>query len=101
MFRLIWAIVIGLVLIGTRADAQSERVVDIPTRSNVTQRFLFSSSSNAKAALILIAGGQRSDFAPYPGEVMLCASDVLCSGVRTRGRNTTKKPKNNTLTWDL
>ena len=57
MFRLIWAIVIGLVLIGTRADAQSERVVVIPTRPNVTQRFLFSSPSNAKAAVVLIAGG--------------------------------------------
>ena len=57
MFRLILSMVIGLVLVGARADAQSERVVDIPTRSNVTQRFLFSSPSNAKAAVILIAGG--------------------------------------------
>ena len=34
-----------------------ERVVDIPTRSNVTQRFLFSTPEKPKAALILFAGG--------------------------------------------
>lgn len=40
------------------ADGQgSERVVDIPTRTNVTQRFLFLTPEKPKAALILFAGG--------------------------------------------
>ena len=57
MFCLILSMLIGFVLVGSRVDAQSERVVDIPTRPNVTQRFLFSSPNNAKAAVILVAGG--------------------------------------------
>lgn len=57
MFRLILSMVTNLLLIISSVYAQSERVVDIPTRANVTQRFLFSSPSNAKAAVILIAGG--------------------------------------------
>ncbi|HEX2829563.1 MAG TPA: alpha/beta hydrolase [Burkholderiales bacterium] len=35
----------------------AERVVDIPTRSGVTQRFLFLPATDAKAAVILFAGG--------------------------------------------
>lgn len=35
----------------------AERVVDIPTRPNVTQRFLYLSPENPKAAVILFAGG--------------------------------------------
>jgi pimeloyl-ACP methyl ester carboxylesterase len=35
----------------------SQRVVDIPTRPNVTQRFLYLSPKNPKAAVILLAGG--------------------------------------------
>src|SRR5512145_2395568 len=60
MFCLILSMLIGFVLVGSRVDAQSERVVDIPTRPNVTQRFLFSSPNNAKAAVILVAGGLLS-----------------------------------------
>jgi hypothetical protein len=41
----------------TAAYTQPERVVDIPIRPAVTQRFLFSASMNAKAAVILFAGG--------------------------------------------
>ena len=44
-------------LLYTAAYAQSEPVVDIPTRPSVTQRFLFSAPANAKAAVILFAGG--------------------------------------------
>ena len=44
-------------LLGAAAYAQSERVLDIPTRPSVTQRFLFSAPTNAKAAVILFAGG--------------------------------------------
>ena len=44
-------------LLYTAAYAQSEPVVDIPTRPSVTQRFLFSTPDNAKAAVILFAGG--------------------------------------------
>jgi len=36
----------------------SERVVDIPTRPGVTQRFLLISPPDAKAAVILFAGGE-------------------------------------------
>lgn len=35
----------------------TERVVDIPTRSGVTQRFLFLTPRNPRAAVILFAGG--------------------------------------------
>src|SRR5688572_26180765 len=57
MVCLLLSMALGLSLVGSGAYAQSERVVDIPTRPNVTQRFLFSSPANAKAAVILIAGG--------------------------------------------
>lgn len=51
------SMIIGLVLAASVVHAQSERVVDIPTRAGVTQRVLFSAPSNAKAAVILLAGG--------------------------------------------
>ena len=57
MVCLLLSVALGFLLVGSGAYAQSERVVDIPTRPNVTQRFLFSSPANAKAAVILIAGG--------------------------------------------
>src|SRR5688500_13164670 len=36
----------------------SERVIDIPTRPGVTQRFLLNAPPDAKAAVILFAGGE-------------------------------------------
>lgn len=56
MLFLISTIALSL-LLDAAAYAQSERVVDLPTRPSVTQRFLFSAPTNAKAAVILFAGG--------------------------------------------
>lgn len=39
------------------ASAQATRVVDVPSRTGVTQRFLLLPAENAKAAVILFAGG--------------------------------------------
>ena len=39
------------------ACAQSQRVVDVASRAGVTQRFLLLQPENAKAAVILFAGG--------------------------------------------
>lgn len=41
----------------TIASAQATRVVDVPSRTGVTQRFLLLPAENAKAAVILFAGG--------------------------------------------
>lgn len=47
-----------LISSGQGAFAQvAEKVVDIPTRSGVTQRFVYLAPDNAKAAVILFAGG--------------------------------------------
>lgn len=49
-------VLLGLLTgVGT-AWAQGERVVDVPTRPGVTQRFLLIEPANAKAAVILFAG---------------------------------------------
>jgi pimeloyl-ACP methyl ester carboxylesterase len=39
------------------AGAQSEQVVDVPTRSGVTQRFIYLAPPDAKAAVVLFSGG--------------------------------------------
>lgn len=57
MKKLFPFLVLGVLLGFDDAHSQSERVVDIPSRPGVTQRFLFSSPNNAKAAVILFAGG--------------------------------------------
>jgi hypothetical protein len=82
MFCLILSMLIGFVLVGSRVDAQSERVVDIPIRPNVTQRFLFSSPSNAKAAVILMAGGHGGLQILPSGKVRWGANNFV---VRNRG----------------
>ncbi len=41
-------------------SAQTTRVVDVPSRSGVTQRFLLLPAENAKVAVILFAGGDGS-----------------------------------------
>ncbi len=49
---------LGLLLAGQSALAQTtQKVVDIPTRPGVTQRFVYISPPSPKAAVILIAGG--------------------------------------------
>jgi dienelactone hydrolase len=50
-------VVVSLGLCRVAQGQISQRVVDIPTRPNVTQRFLYLSPENPKAAVILFAGG--------------------------------------------
>ncbi|MEQ1776742.1 MAG: alpha/beta hydrolase [Burkholderiales bacterium] len=45
------------IFITLHAHAQTPRVVDVPSRAGVTQRFLLLQPENAKAAVILFAGG--------------------------------------------
>ena len=54
--RLRLMLVLVIALASTRASA-NEKVVDIPTRAGVTQRFLLIPASDAKATVILFAGG--------------------------------------------
>jgi alpha/beta superfamily hydrolase len=58
-------------------------VVDIPTRPNVTQRFLFSSPRDAKAAVILFAGGHGGLQIASSGKLAWGANNFV---VRNRGR---------------
>ena len=48
---------VGAALFLTTLACAGERVVDIPTREGVTQRFLFIAAPGAQAAAILFAGG--------------------------------------------
>ncbi|WP_325087937.1 alpha/beta hydrolase [Burkholderia contaminans] len=53
-----WLLAVALTLPGYPAHAQNPpKVVDIPTRAGVTQRFLFIAPDAPKAAAILYAGG--------------------------------------------
>ena len=55
-------------LSATFASAQTARVVDVPFRTGVTQRFLLLPAENARAAVILFAGGDGSiDISPDGG----------------------------------
>lgn len=59
MRRLV-ALILSVVLLGMSQVALSEvepRVVDIPTRPGVTQRFLYLQPENPQASVILLAGG--------------------------------------------
>ena len=55
MVRAAVALIAGIFASG--ASAQAERVVDIPTRPGVTQRFLYLPASEPRVAAILFAGG--------------------------------------------
>jgi hypothetical protein len=76
---------LGAVLLGflvvSPAWAQGERVVDVPTRPGVTQRFLLIESPNAKAAVILFAGGHGGLQIAPDGKLGWGAGNFL---VRTR-----------------
>ena len=50
-------VVFCLAMLWAAVSVAAERVVDIPTRSGVTQRFLFNSPPDAKAAVVLFVGG--------------------------------------------
>jgi dienelactone hydrolase len=53
---LVAAVALGLASQGAQAQSAS-RVVDIPTRTGVTQRFVYIAPAQPKAAVILFAGG--------------------------------------------
>ena len=53
----LFVVAVSLGLWRVSAGEVSERVVDIPTRPGVTQRFLYLAPEHPKAAVILFAGG--------------------------------------------
>jgi len=53
-FRHLWLL---MVFCSSPLQAQTPRVVDVPSRAGVTQRLLLLEPANAKAAVILFAGG--------------------------------------------
>jgi acetyl esterase/lipase len=57
MLRWIFFFVAGWLAVAHQAEAQSARVVDIPTRPGVTQRFIVMTPNDPKASVILFAGG--------------------------------------------
>lgn len=74
-------VLLGLLTgVGT-AWAHGERVVDVPTRRGVTQRFLLIEPANAKAAVILFAGGHGGLQIAPDGKLGWGAGNFL---VRTR-----------------
>jgi dienelactone hydrolase len=60
------AVATPLLFFWVGAEAQSPRVIDIPTRPGVTQRFLFIAPEKPRAAAVLFPGGQ-GDFQVDPG----------------------------------
>lgn len=72
----------GVVLLATGAQAEIlPRVVDLPTRAGVTQRFVYLAPPNPRASVVLFAGGN--------GELRITPDGVFKSGkgnflVRTR-----------------
>lgn len=52
VFSISWLVFTG------RLEAETQRVVDLPTRPGVTQRFLLLTPANPKAALVVFIGGQ-------------------------------------------
>jgi pimeloyl-ACP methyl ester carboxylesterase len=57
MKRFLLVVLFALLAWPGQAPAQTPRVVDIPTRPGVTQRVLVLTPDNAKAAVVLFAGG--------------------------------------------
>lgn len=75
------AVLLGLLTGAGTVWAQGERVVDVPTRPGVTQRFLLIEPANAKAAVILFAGGHGGLQIAPDGKLGWGAGNFL---VRTR-----------------
>ena len=67
--------------ISIQASAQSPRVVDVPTRTGVTQRFLLLQPDNPKAVVILFAGGDGTLQLDASGRIQAGSGNFL---VRTR-----------------
>jgi pimeloyl-ACP methyl ester carboxylesterase len=74
-------LVLALLPVAPPAWAQGERVVDVPSRPGVTQRFLLIEPTNAKAAVILFAGGHGGLQIAPDGKLGWGAGNFL---VRTR-----------------
>lgn len=74
------AVLLGFVLVSP-AWAQGERVVDVSSRPGVTQRFLLIEPANARAAVILFAGGHGGLQIALDGKLGWGAGNFL---VRTR-----------------
>jgi len=80
----IFAFLIGAVLLGFWQVAfgqVSERVVDIPTRPGVTQRFLLLTPEKPKVAVILLAGGDGGLGISQNGRIRSLSNNFL---VRSR-----------------
>lgn len=84
MLASLWTLLLALsgILLVATVHAQSERVVDIPTRANVTQRLLLSAPANPRAAIILFAGGHGGLQIFPSGRIRWGAGNFL---VRNRG----------------
>ena len=79
--RLVRAVLVLLCMAAAPAWAQTERVVDIPTRPGVTQRILVLGPEKPKAAVILFAGGHGGLMLTPQGEMGWGKGNFL---VRTR-----------------
>ena len=75
------AALLGLLTAAAPAWAQAERVIDVPTRPGVTERVLLIESPNAKATVILFAGGHGGLQIAPNGKIGWGAGNFL---VRTR-----------------
>ncbi len=64
------------------AWAQTERVVDIPTRPGVTQRILVLGPEKPKAAVILFAGGDGGLMLTPQGEMGRARGTSSCARAR-------------------
>ena len=80
-FKSILLFQILLLALPVQLLAQKERVVDIPTRPNVTQRMLVLAPDNPPAAVVLFAGGHGGLQISLTGSLRWGASNFL---VRTR-----------------
>jgi hypothetical protein len=75
------AVLLGILIAAGPAGAQSERVLDVPTRPGVSERLLLIESPNAKATVILFAGGHGGLRIAPDGKIGWGAGNFL---VRTR-----------------
>lgn len=82
MLRRILFFVAGSLALAHQAAAQPARVVDIPTRPDVTQRFVVMTPENPKASMILFAGGHGGLQISPSGKLKWGANNFV---VRTQG----------------
>lgn len=82
MLRRILFFLAGSLALAHQAAAQPARVVDIPTRPDVTQRFVVMTPENPKASMILFAGGHGGLQISPSGKLKWGANNFV---VRTQG----------------